>query len=271
MTKTILQQLLLLIELNINTPSIRNAKKPAGSLYCRSSHLGTRFYLATSGSFGGGSDLVRGTKSLGTSSSKDLKLFILRRLRYEQRRRLLKNQKIVKKALSSYEDFDFSSILKTLPEAYTLGAQALLKTPLSAPVGNDYPTNTYFSDTSHITSDGRVVKSKSELLIYELLLANGITFRYEERLRLFDDNGERQTRYPDFTIYLNDDRQLFWEHIGLLQHDQYRERTLNSLQLYHLNGIKPCDNLILTFDEPDGSLNMLTINRIINHFILPYA
>jgi len=70
----------------------------------------------------------------------------------------------------------------------------------------------------HRTSKGLAVRSKSELIIAEALASVGIAFEYEKPLCL---GGS--TRYPDFTI---DDeisgRTVFWEHLGLIEREDYR-------------------------------------------------
>jgi ATP-dependent exoDNAse (exonuclease V) alpha subunit len=87
----------------------------------------------------------------------------------------------------------------------------------------------------HLTSDGRAVRSMSELVIAEALIAAGQDFSYERRLEL---GGE--VRYPDFTI---DDeisgRTIYWEHLGMLEKKGYREKWKKKLAWYIKNGVKP--------------------------------
>ena len=267
MSKIYLQQLLKSIESQLNSPLIAHARKPMGYLSCHNSHLGLRFYLVSYAK--GNQNDSRVCSPLGGLNN-HVRRLIHQRIRYEQRKRLRKNMKIINKALSQYQDCDVQAILETLPEAYLKGYAADCESFRSNLKEAFYPTNQYPSDVMHRTSDGVFVKSKSELIIYEMLTANKVPFRYEERLILFDGRGEKVFRYPDFTIHFPDGRQLFWEHIGLLQDTAYQTRFLNSLPLYHLNNIKPFDNLYFSFDDPDGGLDMATISRIITQNILPF-
>jgi hypothetical protein len=85
----------------------------------------------------------------------------------------------------------------------------------------------------HRTSKGLAVRSKSELLIAEALANAGIAFEYERALTL-----EGKTRYPDFTI--EDDisgRTIYWEHLGLLEREDYRQSWEKKLQWYRKNGV----------------------------------
>lgn len=87
----------------------------------------------------------------------------------------------------------------------------------------------------HLTSDGRAVRSMSELVIAEALIAAGQDFSYEKPLQL---GGE--VRYPDFTI--EDEisgRTIYWEHLGMLEKKGYREKWKKKLAWYIKNGVTP--------------------------------
>lgn len=85
----------------------------------------------------------------------------------------------------------------------------------------------------HLTSNGIAVRSMSELVIAEALIASNIDFSYEKPLKL----GE-SVRYPDFTM---DDeisgRTIYWEHLGMLEVKDYREKWEKKLAWYKQNGV----------------------------------
>lgn len=72
----------------------------------------------------------------------------------------------------------------------------------------------------HAASDYTMLRSKSELIIYETLLKHQLDPMYEQELTI---NG--QTRLPDFTI-IDDDSDItyYWEHCGMLTNDIYKQR-----------------------------------------------
>lgn len=80
----------------------------------------------------------------------------------------------------------------------------------------------------YTTADGNRVRSKSEVIICNLLASAGITYKYEEPL-LYGD-GERIS--PDFTIYLPDGTIRYWEHLGMLGNEEYDARWADKLQIY---------------------------------------
>ena len=77
------------------------------------------------------------------------------------------------------------------------------------------------------THDGNFVRSKSEVIIANLLYAAGMNYRYEESLEV---DGAKIL--PDFTIYLPNGRKIFWEHVGMLGVEKYDKRWAAKLNVY---------------------------------------
>lgn len=103
----------------------------------------------------------------------------------------------------------------------------------------------------HITSEGVRVRSKSELIIAELLYIQDIPFRYEEMLTIANRKFA-----PDFTILREDGALVYWEHCGMPNNPAYMASHKDKLSKYEAAGIVPWKNLIITYDEPDGTLNI---------------
>ena len=72
----------------------------------------------------------------------------------------------------------------------------------------------------HRTSRGEAVRSKSEVIIANMLHAKRIQYHYEHPLEL-----DGLLKYPDFTIE-DDDTGItyYWEHCGMLHNSEYRKR-----------------------------------------------
>ena len=126
----------------------------------------------------------------------------------------------------------------------------------------------------HRTTRGELVRSKSEVIIANELLAQGID-RYEYEAPLTLPNGE--TRYPDFTIVDDDTGECYyWEHLGLLHNPDYAERWERKLALYrdanilpHEEGGGDAGTLIVTRDEPNGAVDSQTIAKLITELLAP--
>jgi len=124
--------------------------------------------------------------------------------------------------------------------------------------------NTYRIDEKKHLYNGIFYRSKSETMIAALLTSYGIEFKYETKLNL---NGFNI--YPDFYIKRPKDGKIYiWEHFGLIADETYLNKTFNKLNNYHRNGYDLWDNLIVSFDQEDGSLNVDTIDKIIHLFLL---
>lgn len=78
------------------------------------------------------------------------------------------------------------------------------------------------------TVKGDRVRSKSEVIIANLLVQNGISYEYEKKLEY--ENGKWIE--PDFTIVLSDGRELYWEHLGMLGVESYDKRWLEKQDIY---------------------------------------
>ena len=120
----------------------------------------------------------------------------------------------------------------------------------------------------HVTSRGEAVRSKSEVIIANLLHAKGIDYHYEHPLEL---GGV--TKYPDFTIE-DDDAGItyYWEHCGMLHDPAYRRRWEQKQAWYHEQGIDlldkgggPNGTLIVTRDHADGGISSPEIASLIEN------
>lgn len=78
------------------------------------------------------------------------------------------------------------------------------------------------------TLDGNMVRSKSEVIICNLLYNNGIKYIYEKNITCPDGS----TMNPDFTIQLNNNDVLYWEHVGMLGKEEYDNAWIHKLRLY---------------------------------------
>ena len=189
------------------------------------------------------------------------------------------DQKVLKRAEKEY------AILKKLNELYKNGMAedtyqniALLKQHLIDPIW--IPDKTYIErwqnepyvglgfreDSPEFYSNkGERMRSKSELMIANALNKYGIPYKYEYPLEL----KPHGTVYPDFTVLnIKERKEMYWEHLGLLDDYDYRERNLNKLTWYELNGFFLGDKLILSFETARNPLSTKLINMIIAKYLL---
>ena len=111
------------------------------------------------------------------------------------------------------------------------------------------------------TADGNMVRSKSEALIYNSLLANSKAFLYEKALYF---KNRSFPVFPDFTILDPSTMQeLYWEHFGLMDDPDYLDRALEKISVYNQNGIIPGKTLICTFESRNRPLSSADVERIV--------
>lgn len=113
---------------------------------------------------------------------------------------------------------------------------------------------------THITAKGDKVRSKSEVIIANALRARRLSYRYEEKTKI---NG--YTKAPDFKILDPRTNQIvYWEHCGMMSDYEYFKGAFQRVRDYIQQGIIPGVNLILTFDDVDGNIDSLMIERTID-------
>lgn len=162
--------------------------------------------------------------------------------------------------LDSYEEVSVDNILRKIPETIH---DKLLPSPHEDWATQDYPKSSYMPESKvHTTTRGLKVRSKSELLIAEKLYEHGISFRYEQVLSI---NGVQLA--PDFTVKPQSGKLIYWEHCGLTGNKKYMEKHKWKLSVYEEAGIVPWDNLIITYDDKYGILNLSIIESEISNKI----
>lgn len=119
----------------------------------------------------------------------------------------------------------------------------------------------------HRTARGESVRSKSEVIIANLLHGRRLDYHYEHPLEI---NGV--LKFPDFTIE-DDDTGVtyYWEHCGMLSDPGYQRRWATKEEWYIRNGILPLERgggprgtLIVTRDDPKGGIESDLIDNLIS-------
>ena len=120
----------------------------------------------------------------------------------------------------------------------------------------------------HNTTRGELVRSKSEVIIANLLAARDIDYEYEQQLTI---GGVPRDKFPDFTIEDDDTGvKYIWEHLGMLGDHGYKRRWTEKERWYRENGILPWEEgggpngtLIVTRDDPRGGIDSSAIHRLV--------
>ncbi|MBP5601395.1 MAG: hypothetical protein J6X78_01585 [Treponema sp.] len=115
------------------------------------------------------------------------------------------------------------------------------------------------------TMKGENVRSKSEVIIANLLKTHNIPYHYEYPIQI----RRGQTFYADFLCLNSRTRQEFyWEHCGRMDDPEYTTNMIARLNEYAKKGIIPGKNLILTMETAEIPLNTKDVERMIETFLL---
>ncbi|MEA4923475.1 MAG: hypothetical protein VB031_09030 [Eubacteriaceae bacterium] len=119
-----------------------------------------------------------------------------------------------------------------------------------------------------VSPAGYKVRSKSELIISQQLFNRNVPHRYEP---LMTDLGWDLRYSPDFAVMRPADGKLFiWEHCGLTTDPDYMFRFRKKIDDMHEMGIHESKNLIITYDDEKGNIDLPDIVAIIEGRLLTW-
>lgn len=116
----------------------------------------------------------------------------------------------------------------------------------------------------HKTEKDELVRSKSEVIIANMLYENGIDYEYEKELDLKEDGKF----IPDFTI--NDAESgncFYWEHCGMLENAAYKKHWQEKKELYKKHCIIEGKNLIVSTESVANGIDCNQIKELIDKYL----
>ena len=119
----------------------------------------------------------------------------------------------------------------------------------------------YFREetTEFYTRQGLRVRSKSEVIVADMLDENDVPFLYEKPLRL-----RSGIVHPDFTLLnIRERKEIYWEHFGIMDDREYRDNAFLKMREYEANGLYQGESLIWTFETGKYPLNTREIRKMI--------
>lgn len=114
----------------------------------------------------------------------------------------------------------------------------------------------------YFSNSGIRMRSKSEVIIANLLDRMEIPYRYEMPLLLEKDILVR----PDFTLIdATNQRVIYWEHLGMLDDAEYANRAISKIQTYEKAGFYLGERLIITGESSSKTLNIKQVEQKLQH------
>ncbi|MBQ6312539.1 MAG: hypothetical protein IJI30_04620 [Lachnospiraceae bacterium] len=177
---------------------------------------------------------------------------------------------LIKSLEEGFLPFDPGSVNETLPKIYRTDAPPLSKLYeregkkwLSSRLEHQklFPEN-HPEHKQHRTSDGIMVKSVSELTLYEMIKGAGLFQVYELPLPMKDFGPPM---YPDSTVLSPIDMktEIIIEYVGRLDLREYRDDFAKKVGRYIACGYKPGVNLFFVFGDRYGRVDSMQIKKVI--------
>lgn len=116
----------------------------------------------------------------------------------------------------------------------------------------------YAQHLIHRTEKGHLVRSKSELVIANMLFQLGVQYEYE---RVCEGSSEPGRLRPDFSFVTPDGDLIVWEHLGMLNREDYRCGWEWKRQWYLRNGFVEGKTLFTSQEDVRGGLDSTTLKR----------
>lgn len=131
------------------------------------------------------------------------------------------------------------------------------------------PCNKYPETQIYETENGEMVRSKSEVIIANLLFRHkeDLLYKYERPLEVII-NRKKCTIYPDFTIInIHTGQMTYWEHAGRMDDESYVSKFVRKVNTYIGNNLIPGKNVFITYETANCPLDIRIVKKLIDKLI----
>lgn len=116
----------------------------------------------------------------------------------------------------------------------------------------------YAEHLIHRTQRGHMVRSKSELVIANMLFQMGIDYEYE---RVCEGTTAPGRLRPDFSFVTPDGELVVWEHLGMLSRPDYRRGWEWKREWYSRNGFVERQTLFTSTEDSEHGLDSVRLRE----------
>ncbi len=131
----------------------------------------------------------------------------------------------------------------------------------SAVVRRERDSVPYAENLIHRTSKGHMVRSKSELVIANMLFKAGVPYEYEKALAA--PETRRGKMFPDFNFSDASGDLLIWEHFGRMDDPNYVNGRDWKMRWYSDHGYKQGENLFVTEETQSSGLDSTRLEAVV--------
>lgn len=125
-------------------------------------------------------------------------------------------------------------------------------------------------NTGHLTAKGECVRSKSEIIIADVLASLGVPYRYEFPHELNNAESSHCVKvYSDFTcLNVRSRKEFVWEHFGMMDDAEYARNAVMKIEMYQNSGYFLGENLIFTMETREKPLNSQMVRKIVKKYLV---
>ena len=119
--------------------------------------------------------------------------------------------------------------------------------------------------TEFYSNNGTRVRSKSELIIANMLEQYDVPYKYEKPIILKGIG----TVHPDFTcLNTRTHKEIVWEHFGMMDNEAYASKNIIKLNTYNQNGYYIGKNMIASFETSLNPLSSRFVKAMIEEYLI---
>ena len=119
--------------------------------------------------------------------------------------------------------------------------------------------------TEFYSNNGIRVRSKSELIIANMLEQYDVPYKYEKPIILKGIG----TVHPDFTcLNTRTHKEIVWEHFGMMDNEAYASKNIIKLNTYNQNGYYIGKNMIASFETSQNPLSSRFVKAMIEEYLI---
>ena len=215
-----------------------------------------------------------GRRYLGIESNIDVRCIKENKFIHQYLKCLTAEIDLIKGFLSNHNDLDYRAVNMLLPETYRSKSYRqnrdashpaeVWRTEMQR-IKDKYPIK-HPEKLRFPAADGTLMRSKSEVIIANLLILNGIPYIYELPIVI---NGK--LLYPDFTILSLIDLKtvIRIEHEGMMDKEFYQNSFLFKVNTFLSADMIPGRDVYFTFDDLHGVIDASPVQDIIDTRLKP--
>ncbi len=211
-----------------------------------------------------------GTRTyLGNEHADEVKELKQRKILFEMAARIKRNEPLMLNFLDKYQDPSPEDAIQSLGPAYQ-STQVDLFTINKHKSNMDWGSQPYKRSTQYPeqltqkTLKGDLVRSKSEVIISNTYLIKGAQYRYEEIMQVGN-----KIFAPDFRVLVPRLNKIkIHEYFGRMDDSEYRLKAMRKIEHYIVNGYRPYEDILFTFDDLSGNIDAQALDLLITNFMM---